>query len=212
MLTSKENELFQFDKNIDLCSLPNKYKVNSIQLDYGQSMFGIRVLNWYPIFFCYLVEYASNNKETKYLHLTRSPGIGKSTFIYYLILRWIALDELFIKYHCYQGLNIEFYDQYRVEKILILHLGNEIYIGSYNKIIKSTYYHIKFSYLYYINNRIATRVENNMSNYYVTITIDQYDQVSVKINIMSQFFLIFNISDGINIISKYSDYQKKSLV
>ncbi|OHS98591.1 hypothetical protein TRFO_35026 [Tritrichomonas foetus] len=149
MLCCKENNSIVFRCSADIDDkLPNEFGNNVIRLDYRQHMIGIRILKWYPSFYKMLRIDLRSRSFTRYYHLTGSPGIGKSTFIFYFVLRWFHCDEnelmcSYKKYEYQKPLNAisifylpmkeenQQYQRTDSEKILIFRLDDKVFIGQY---------------------------------------------------------------------------------
>ncbi|OHT10641.1 hypothetical protein TRFO_04136 [Tritrichomonas foetus] len=206
MLSSKENNKLSFYSSSDV-SQDNGFGSNIIKADFGD-MYGIRILSWYPVFFKKVLDYLSITRtklvnQIKYLHLTGSPGIGKSTFIYYFVLRWIKLAELDLTSWHFFGINLIYIDQTIKENVLILKLDQDIFLCNSNEIINSTKTAIIFSqseYLYHIvENKVMLINSNFKAKYNNFIISATFSEKSIKIKItkpQGKEYEIFSILDG----------------
>ncbi|OHT08337.1 hypothetical protein TRFO_04961 [Tritrichomonas foetus] len=141
MFCSPENSYINLKSKIDE-NEPNQFGRNVIYLDYA-NMYGIRILSWYPEFYESSFKYDSEqHKFTKitslYRYLTGSPGIGKSSIIPYILLRWksepFPRQTDYLSNINYLILLLRYYDKDQVDKekgtIFFLRTNRIVIIGS----------------------------------------------------------------------------------
>ncbi|OHT11782.1 hypothetical protein TRFO_18677 [Tritrichomonas foetus] len=212
MFISKENKNFVFpnssQKNLNV--EPNRFKNTVIKMNYSNDMFGIRVFNWYHEFYAllhyYLYEiYLYDDYKPPYvnlslmLHLTGSPGIGKSTFIYYFVLRWSQMIDLDSS-KFYHGINIYFKDSTKFEKVLILKFDDTIYLMKYKSMDKLKYnITIRYYEIYCINNFEVISITDNYKNNHCSEIEVEIRQSTLTFTISSpncQEINFFDVFDG----------------
>ncbi|OHS95455.1 hypothetical protein TRFO_38464 [Tritrichomonas foetus] len=216
MFIAKENQNFDFLMDFQDA---NQFGKNVLRIDYGR-MFGIRIFNWYPLFYITFKDYLADKLHlsntlvyNKMLHLTGSPGIGKSTFIYYLVFRAIQTGDLNVQDITYYGIRLHFSDQSKNENILILKLGSYLYLGQCKSFIECDPHHtFNFSSLYCIHDCNLSQIQQSSD-----ISIDPFEihivcdikniEMIIKKPINERYYIL-NIFDGKDYCKSepYQDY------
>ncbi|OHT16457.1 hypothetical protein TRFO_02726 [Tritrichomonas foetus] len=206
-------ENFQFNWNSPIMeNEPNIFGKNVIRMDYNM-MYGVRILSWYPQFYYEWKNFLVNRKPLfTSIYLTGSPGIGKSSIIPYLLLRWRDDSPIkFIKNQQFTGkmLLLKFYKRSPVDMLLgqifYFFYENVLFIGNVSRTDENDINQIitlHFSDLLMIKSFKATSLTKNDLNNPIIKKANQQIKQCFQIAIKAQIIQICEYIDTTNDINE----------